>query len=102
MGKLRPLLTLKNPGFLVGLKLWPREVAEVVKVQTKKFEKKIEFLKSSFIELHKRYIPQKKAMNNRHLYLKQNQRLFLLKKIEKKVASSIFDPKKLKFFVGLG
>ena len=51
----------------------PLEVAEVAKVQTKKNRSKI--LKSAIFEVQKRYTPQKKAENNRHSYLKQNQRL---------------------------
>ena len=53
---------------LLRLKLQPREVAEVARVQEKKVRSKI--LKSSIFELHKRYIPQKKAENNCHLDLK--------------------------------
>ena len=58
---------------LLRLKLRPREVAEVAKVQMKKNRSKI--LKSAIFEVQKRYTPQKKAENNRHSDLKQNQRL---------------------------
>ena len=53
---------------LLRLKLQPREVAEVARVQSKKNRSKI--LKSAIFELQKRYIPQKKAENNRHSDLK--------------------------------
>ena len=62
---------------LLRLKLRPREVAEVVMVQTKKKWSKI--LKSAIFELQTRYTPQKKAENNRHLDLKKNPRIFLWK-----------------------
>jgi hypothetical protein len=49
-------------------KLGPLEAAEVAKVQARKNVS--HFLKSSIFELQKRNIPQKKAVNNRHLDLK--------------------------------
>ena len=55
------------------MKLRPREVAKVAKVQTKKNRSKI--LKSAIFEVQKRHTPQKKAENNCHSDLKQNQRL---------------------------
>ena len=77
---------------LLRLKLRPREVAEVAKVQTKKNRSKI--LKSAIFELQKRYTPQKKAEKNRHLDLKQNQRLLhCTEKIEKKSNSPFLIPK---------
>jgi hypothetical protein len=84
---------------LLRLKLRPRDVAEVARVQTKK--KLIKILKSAIFELQKRYTPQKKAENNRHSDLKQNQRL-LYRKNWKKVDFAIFDSKKSRCLVGLG
>ena len=53
---------------LLRLKLQPREAAEVARFQAKKNCSKI--LKSAIFELHKHYIPQKKAENNCHSDLK--------------------------------
>ena len=53
---------------LLRLKLRPREVAEVARFQAIKNWSKI--LKSAIFELHKHYIPQKKAENNCHSDLK--------------------------------
>ena len=75
---------------LLRLNLRPLEVAEVAKVQTKKNRSKI--LKSAIFELQKCYTPQKKAENNCHSDLKQNQRLLYWKNW-KKVDFAIFDPK---------
>ena len=58
---------------LLRLNLRPLEVAKVAKVQTKKNRSKI--LKSAIFELQKCYTPQKRAENNCHSDLKQNQRL---------------------------
>ena len=52
------------------------------------------FLKSSTFEVQKRNVPQKKAENNRHWYLKQNHRLLFWKNW-KKINSTFFDLKKL-------
>ena len=84
---------------LLRLKLRPREVAEVARVQAHKNWSKI--LKSAIFELHKRYIPQKKAENNHYSDLKWNYRI-LLWKSWKKINFVIFDPKKSWPRLGLG
>ena len=55
---------------LLRSKFGPLEVAEVAKVQTRKNVS--HFLKSSIFEEQKCNVPQKKAENNCHWYLKQN------------------------------